>query len=161
MKKTEKRMICILILITVIVIIVGIVMGINKNGKEKLKEGTTGIERYEDNTEVGEFVNVLEDGTKLNKSNKLSETKTIDGLEIGNIQLTTKDNVSLILGEIKNNTDTARGGFPVDLTLIDKEGKEIITIGAYIQELKPGKSAQFNTSATFDFANAYDFTIKK
>lgn len=159
MKKTEKQMIGVLILITVIVIIVGIVMGINK--KEKQKDGKTEIEREENNTEVGEFVNVLEDGTKLNTSNKLTETKTIDGLEIGNLQLTTKDNVSLILGEIKNNTDTARGGFPVDLTLIDKEGKEIITIGAYIQELKPGKSAQFNTSATFDFANAYDFTIKK
>ena len=35
-----------------------------------------------------EFVQVLEDGTKVNISNKLKEEKTINGLTIGNIQLT-------------------------------------------------------------------------
>lgn len=158
MKSEEKRMIGVLILITVIVIIVGIVMSINK-GKEENKGNNAVVEEQGDTAE--EFVQVMEDGTKLNISNKLKETKTIDGLEIGNLQLTTTGNVSVILGTVTNNTDSARGGYPIDLTILDKEGNKIIAIGAYIKELQPGQSTEFYTSATFDFANAYDFTITK
>lgn len=157
MSNGEKRMIWILILITIVVIIAGIVMSINK-GKEgnKVVAGGEG-----ENKVVEEFVEVRKDGTKLNVSNKLKETKTIDGIEIGKLQLTTKNNVSIILGTVTNNTNIVKGGYPIDLAILDKEGKEIVTIGAYIQELQPGQSAEFNTSATFDFANAYDFTITR
>lgn len=165
MSNGEKRMILILILITIVVIIVGIVMSINKekNRKEENKV-TIGEENRvvgEENEVVEEFVQVNEDGTKINVSSKLKETKTIDGIEIGNLQLTTKNNVSIILGTVTNNTDEVKGGYPIDLTILDKEGKKIVTIGASIQQLQPGQSAEFNTSATFDFANAYDFTITK
>lgn len=162
MSDKEKRMILVLILITIVVIIVGIVMSINKEKKENEGNNIVGGVEGEGNTPVvEEFVNLEEDGTKVNISNKLKETKTFDGLEISNLQLTMKDNVSLILGEIKNVSDTARGGYPVSLTILDKEGNEIIAIGAYIQELQPGQTAKLDTSATFDFANAYDFKITK
>lgn len=156
MKKEEKRMIGILILITIVVIIVGIVMSINKGKKQEEGNNVVG-----ENKVAEEFVDLREDGTKVNTSNKLHETKTYDGLEIGKLQLTMKNNVSLILGEIKNVSDTARGEYPVSLVILDKEGNEIITIGAYIQKLEPGQTAELNTSATFDFANAYDFRITK
>lgn len=157
MKREEKRMVGILILITIVVIIIGIVMSINKGKKQK--EGNNVA--VEENKVVEEFVDLREDGTKVNTSNKLHETKSFDGFEIGNLQLKMKDNVSLILGEVKNVSNTARGDYPIDLIILDKQGNEIITIGAYIQELQPGQSAEFNTSATFDFANAYDFKITK
>ena len=161
MKSEEKRMIGILILITILVIIVGIVMSINK-GKKDDQGNKVVVGEEERNTEkVEEFVSLQEDGTKVNTSNKLKETKTIDGLEIGKLQLTTKDNVSLILGEIKNVSDTEKGGYPVSFTILDKEGNEIITIGAYMQKLQPGQTGKLDASATFDFANAYDFRIAK
>lgn len=156
MKREEKRMIGILILITIIVIIVGIVMSVNKGKKQNQEDNVVG---GEENRIVEEFVDLREDGTKVNKSNKLHETKTYDGLEIGNLQLTMKNNVSQILGEVKNVSNTARGEYPISLVILDKQGNEIITIGAYIQKLEPDQSAEFNTSATFDFANAYDFRI--
>lgn len=151
MDKSEKRMIAILVAITIIVIIVAIIWNNNTKNK-KVEENTTSKE---------EFVNVLEDGTRVNNSNKLHEKKIYDGLEITDFQLTEKNNVSLLLGKVTNTSTTTKGGYPVYVKIIDKQGNEIITIEAFLGELEPGKSTQFNTSATFDFANAYDFIITK
>ena len=104
---------------------------------------------------------MLSDGTKLNTSDKLHETKTFDGMEISDFQLTENDNVTLLLGTVTNTSSTTKGGYPVSLIIKDKEGNEIITIAAYISELDPGESTQLSTSATFDYANAYDFEIVK
>lgn len=151
MKKNEKRMIVILIVITIIVIIIAIIMN---NGKE---------EKVEENNTLSkeEFVDVLEDGTRLNTSNQLKQKKTIGGMEITDFQLTEKNNITLLLGKVTNISSTTQGGYPVNVKIIDKQGNEIITIDAFLGPLEPGQSTQFSTSATFDYANAYDFSITK
>lgn len=154
MGKSEKRMIVILAIITIAIIIVALIVRNNKKGANKVAEGA-GSQPSE------EYVSVLDDGTRLNTSDKLHETKTVDGMEITNFQLTEKDNVTLLLGTVTNTSDTVKGGYPVDVKIVDKEGNEIITIVAFIGSLEPGESTQFNTSATFDYANAYDFSITK
>ena len=155
MGKNEKRIIVILAIITIIVIIVAVVLKNNKKGENKVTETIDTPQPQE------EFVNQLDDGTRLNTSDKLHETKTVDGLEITNFQLTEKDNVTLLLGTVTNTSDTKKGGYPVDVKIVDRQGNEIITIVAFIGSLEPGQSTQFNTSATFDYANAYDFSITK
>ncbi len=147
MKQKEKRMIVILLVIMILVIIMAMVRS-NKNKEE--------------NIEVKEeFIDVLEDGTKMNTSDKLHETKTIDGMEITNFQLTEKGNVTLLLGTVTNISNTIKGGYPVNVKILDKQGNEIITAGAFLGTLEPGKSMQFSSSITFDYANAYDFSITK
>lgn len=158
MKKKEKKMIAILVVITVIVIIIAIVMKNQKDKKEpevEIKNQETTVEKQEKDVEL------LEDGTRLNTSNKLKETKTINGMEISNFQLTEKDNVTLLLGTVTNTSSTKQGGYPVNVKIVDEQGNEIITVGAYLGELEPGESTQFNTSATFDCVNAYDFSISQ
>lgn len=150
MSRKEKRIIGILALITIIAIIVMVVIRNNNKNKEEQP-----VEPEE------EFVEVLEDGTRLNKSDKLHETKTFDGMEISDFQLTENGNVTLLLGTITNTSSTNKGGYPVNITVVDKEGQEIITVAAFLGELKPGENTQLSTSATFDYANAYDFTITK
>lgn len=152
MKKNEKRMIAILVAITMVVIIIAITVKNGNNNKGREVENTVSKE---------EFVDVLEDGTRLNTSNKLQETKKIDGMEITNFQLTEKDNVSLLLGTVTNTSNTTKGGYPVNVKVIDKQGNEITTIDAFLGPIEPGESTQFSTSATFDYANAYDFSITK
>ena len=157
MSKKEKQMIGVLILITVVVIIIAIIVSDgnkNKGEDEKIVSKTN-------NNQTEEFVNILNDGTKLNTSDKLHETKTFDGMEISNFQLTENENVTLLLGTITNKTTTVKGGYPVNIRILDKEGKEIKTTAAYITKIEPGESTQLNTSATFDYANAYDFEITK
>jgi len=149
MKKNEKIGILILIGIAVVIIIGRVIA---RGGKK---------EEVEENTVKEEFVDVLEDGTRLNTSSKLHETKKFEGMEIRDFQLTENNNVSLLLGTITNTSNKVEGGYPVKIKIIDKEGNEIITVEAYIGELEPGQSTELNTSATFDYANAYDFSISK
>ena len=151
MKKNEKKFLTILIAITIIVVIIFIAT----RGKGKKEEN-----KVEENTVKEEFVQVLEDGTKLNTSTKLNETKKINGIEFGNIQLTMKDGQSMLLADVKNTTETASELTLVDVTLLDKEGKTIVKVGGIIPPLEAGESTQFNSSMTLDYANAYDFKVE-
>ena len=154
MKKNEKIMIVVLIAIA----IAAIVFAVNFN-KSKEEEAPQASEPT--NVVKEEFVEVLEDGTRLNTSEKLAETKTFDGMQITDLQLTENGNVSLLLGTVTNTSDTTKGGYPVNIKVLDKKGEEIITVAAFLGELEPGESTQLSTSATFDYANAYDFEITK
>ncbi len=151
MKTSEKKFLIVLIIISIVILV--ILYMIRENDKEEVKEETNQIEE--------EYVNKLEDGTRINTSDKLHETKTIDGLTISNFQLTEKENMTILLGTITNNTEETKGGYPVDIKIIDENGNEIITVGGYIGELEPGENMQLNSSASFDYANAYDFEITK
>ena len=151
MKKKEKRMILILLVVLVIAVVI-FVISKNKTGN---KENT------EENNVVEEFVQVLEDGTRLNTSTKLNEMKKFEGLEFGNIQLTNSNGQSVLLADVKNTTQAETGLMLVDVTLYDKNGNELGTVGGIISPLKPGESKQFNTSMTIDYANAYDFKVTK
>ncbi len=155
MKDNKKKVIIIALLILVILVGIKILIGNNKNRKNVNNANTSNVAIDEKN------VKTLSDGTRLNNSTKMQEIKTIDGLEISNIQLTEKDNVSILLGTVTNKTNETKGDYPVNIIIYDENEKEITTIGGYIGEVNPGESIQLNSSATFDYANAYDFRIEK
>ena len=139
MKKNEKIVISILVIITIFAII----MLVRSKSKKVSSDET-------ENQVEEKYVSLLEDGTKLNKSTKLQETKYIDGMEITNFQVTEKDNVTVLLGTITNTSSTVKGDYPVDIKILDDQGNEIVTVGGYIGEIKPGESMQLNSSATFE-----------
>ena len=150
MKDNEKKMLIILLIILVIAIIIFVV---NKNKKGNNNENA------EENNTVEEFVQVLEDGTKLNTSTKLSEAKEVNGLKFENMQLTEQNGQSVLLADVTNNSGKATNLTIVDVVLLDKNGQERITVGGIISPLQAGEKTQFNTSMTLDYANAYDFKI--
>ena len=129
-----------------------------RGAKETGGETETGVsQRQEEKKE--EFVDVLSDGTKLNKSETLKKAKTYDGMEMKDFQLTENGNTTLLLGTITNNTQEEKGGYLVDLVMIDKEGKELERAALYIKKLQPGESTQLSSYVQGDIANAYDFNI--
>ena len=144
-----------MILILLVVLVIAVVIFVVSKNKKGNKENT------EENKVVEEFVQVLEDGTRLNTSTKLNEMKKFEGLEFGNIQLTNSNGQSVLLADVKNTTQAETGLMLVNVTLIDKNGNELGTVGGIISPLKPGESKQFNTSMTIDYANAYDFKVTK
>lgn len=153
MKNKEKQMIAILILVGVIII--GIIYFITR--PKTTKEENV----IEQNKVTEEYVQVLEDGTKLNTSTKLQEMKKLEGLEIGNIQLTYRNGVSVVLADVVNKSANKTELMAVSLTLLDKNGNVIEELNGLISELAPGASTQLNMGASSDYANAYDFTIVK
>ena len=150
MKKNEKRMILILF---VVLVIATIIFAVNKNSNKNKGENQT----EENNTE--KYVQVLEDGTKLNTSEQLNKTKQVGAYKFENMQLTEQGNQTVLLADVTNTSSSATNMQLLDVTLLDKNGKEIVTIGGIISPLQPGAKTQFNTSMTLDYANTYDFKI--
>jgi len=107
MKKKEKRLILILIAILVVVLIIGLFIKKNRNEEN-------GVQSQQNTATDEKFVQVLEDGTKLNKSSKLNETKNVEGIEISNIQFTYKDGQTVLLADVTNNSGKA-----IDMTLLN------------------------------------------
>ena len=110
---------------------------------------------------VENYVEVLNDGTKLNKSNKLSETKKLDGMEITAIQLTNRNGVSRILATVTNKTNEEIKLTPVKLTLYDDKNQVLEEVNGLISPMKVGESVQLNVGITVDYANEYYLKIEK
>ena len=150
MKKKEAIFILILIAIVVAIIVMGAVRknkakGNNANGNQ----GENKV-NYE----------VLEDGTKLNKSSKVNEDKTYNGLKFSNIQLTENGNLTSLIADVTNTTSTATSDFTmVDLTFYDEAGTSLGSTIGLIKPLAAGETTQLNASLTLDYANAYDLKI--
>ena len=156
MKKKEKRMILILLVILVIAIVIFVV---SKNAKKENNSNGNESTTQQENTEPEEFVQILEDGTKLNTSTEINKEKQVGNYKFENMQLTTQDNQTVLLADVTNTGSSKTDIQLVDVTLLDKDGNEIITIGGIISQLEPGEKTQFNTSMTLDYANTYDFKI--
>lgn len=152
MKKNEKRMILILLIVLVIAIVL---FAISKNTNNEEKNITENV--AEENNIVEEHVQILEDGTKLNISEQLKKEKQVGVYKFENIQLTEQDSQTVLLADVTNTSEKETDVQIVDVTLLDKNGQEIITVGGIIEGLAPGEKTQFNTSMTLDYANTYDF----
>ena len=153
MKKQEKRRIAVLLLLLLIVVIVKVRMG--KGGENNDVNNHLPVE----DKIKEEFVEVLEDGTKLNKSEQLSRAKTVGALEFNNIQLTNQNGQTLLLADVKNTGEAATTVQLIDVIILDKKGEQIGKISGIISPLEPEETVQFNTSTLEDYANAYDFQI--
>lgn len=151
MKKKEKKMLIILIIVAIAII--AILWFIARGGKESKQEETNQVKE--------EFVQVQEDGTKVNISNKLKEEKELDGLKIGNIQLTEKDGQLTLLANVTNTTSQDVDAFFIDIILYDKEENEIDTILGLVSPVKAGQTVELKAGITEDYANAYDFKVVK
>ncbi len=152
MKKNEKIFIWILILIIVIVIIVGLT---RKNKRNEIANNNA----VQENIVKEEYVEVLQDGTKLNTSETLSKAKKLGTLEFTNIQLTNRNGQTVLLADVKNTGTTRTEMQLVDVIILDKSGKELGKVGGIVSPLESGNTTQFNTSMTVDYANAYDFKV--
>ena len=158
MKAKELLIILLIILFFLIVITIAVNSRDDRESEETPQTPAVGV--TEEN-KVEEFVEVQEDGSKVNTSEELKKTKTIDGLEISNIRLVENNNVSQVVADVTNPTNGTLGDFPVEIIVKDKEGNEITRIGGYIDRVNAGETVQLNASATSDFANAYDFEVVK
>jgi len=154
MKKKEKRMILLIILVGAIIISI-----LYMATRPKEVETSGGEEQQVQNKVTEEFVQVLEDGSKINTSTKLNQTKNANGLEIGNIQLSMVNGETTLLANVKNNTGVDIGVKAIDIVLYDKNANEIVTINGVIGNVKAGESVKLEASTTLDFANAYDFKV--
>ena len=159
MKKSEIKPIFILTVIAILII--GLMLIIRSNNAKKSAQNE---QSSEENTVEEKYVQVLNDGTKLNDSEKLNKDRSFEGqsdIELSNIQLTSKDGITNLLCDVKNNSSTPLKLQEVYVILRDENGNEIDRIPSILEDIQPGETKQFSTFVTADYANAYDFTMIK
>ena len=154
MKPEEKKLILILVIITVVV---GVIAFFVMRGNNNKNNNGTQQAKQENVTE--EYVQKLEDGSKLKVSEELRKTKTLDGLEFTNIQLKEIGGITTLLADVENKTSSATNEKVVSVKILDKSGNTITELKGIIDSIQPSAKAQLNIAVTADVANAYNFEI--
>ena len=165
MKKNELKVVAVIALILILLLIWAIVWK-NTNGEreqEPIQIAQTNInEQKQEQTQIiEEFVQIQEDGTKVNTSNKLKEVKEIDGLRVRNISLETKANETILTARVENPSNETKGDYGIEIIAKDKDGNELKTINGYMNSIEAQGTSTLKIKTSFDFANTYDIELKK
>lgn len=138
-QKQKKILIIVLALVVVIAIIAAVV--IFKIGNKE------------------PYVKVEEDGTRVNTSEKLAETKTYKGLEFSNIKFVNSSGVTNLSADVKNTTGNDMPAQSVKINVLDKSGNVITTFSGNIVPIKAGETTTLSAGILANYTNAYDIEI--
>lgn len=97
-----------------------------------------------------------ENGTILNTSKKLSETKQYNGLEFSNIKLSHIESLTRLDAEVKNITSNTIPAQLININIMDKDGNVMASFGGEINELEPGETTTIYLGIAANYVNAYD-----
>lgn len=153
------------IAIAIILVIALVVVGIKMLGKKdegNKDENTTNQVTNNPSQEgepAGDYAVKGESGNKINTSGKLQDTKTLNGLEINNVNLETLGNKTIMLADVKNTTKNKIQEKKVKVDLLSEDGKLIKTLEGTIDAVEAEKMTQLNLEAEGDFVNVYDYRI--
>ena len=165
MSKQKKTIFIILVsVILAILMILGAILAIKPNrittNNQNVPEKEEKI-KSEEQEEAETYTIRLDDGTKVNNSENLKQTKTYKNIEISNIQFTSKDNNSILLADIKNIGESDFEAQEAWLKLLDDNNNEIRQISIYIPQVSVGETKQLNSIITADIINVSDFVIEE
>ena len=162
-RKSNYKKSLIIFIVVLIIIVLLIYFITSKKQKKQQEQINQLIEQSQELTitdsNLAEYVKETNDGTKINISPKINETKTIDGLEITNIQITSSNGVTTLIADVKNNTDTATALKNVLVKFLDQNGKELVSVNGIIMPLEIGQSTKLNVSLSSNYVTAYDISI--
>ncbi len=154
-----------IVIVAIVVIIALIVVGAKMLEKkdEGNKDGNSTNQVTNNPSQAGEpagdYAVTGESGNKINTSGKLQDTKTLNGLEINNVNLETLSNKTVMLADVKNTTKNKIEEKKVKVDLLSEDEKVIITLEGTIDALEAEQMTQLNMEAEGDFVNVYDYRI--
>lgn len=160
MKENQEKGITAIALVVIALIAIMLIIIMVNTLRKKEPENVGPVQGEEQGIEQEEYVQMLQDGSKLNKSEELLKEKKLDELEISNIQLKETGGITTLLADVKNNTNHEIQERDVTIEVLDKYGNVITRLNGVIDTVGAGEKVQLNMSVTGDVANAYDFRIK-
>lgn len=161
MNKFKNKKIIIILILIIILIIILVIIGIKMLNKDKPKDvSVDDVLNIISTGKIDVTVQTLEDGTKLNTSRKLEETKRVGNLEISNPQLTSKNGKTTLFADVKNVGSTKVDSLEVEIVFIDKNNNVLGVVNGVVGTIESGKTTQLNVSSTKDYVEAYDYMIK-
>ncbi len=184
MEKKEKLLVIVLVCILVLTLGVVVFLKTKKNNNIEYNNSNTNVvnnntkvpnepkknEPKEDKSPINkdEFpvdnVDVLEDDTKVNISEKFGKTKKYEGLEFYNITFSEKDGYANLTADVKNSGKDRKDYSYFRIKFVDKDNNEIGTIPGILAPVNQGEETKLTAKIKGDmnnYINAYDFTIEK
>ena len=154
MNKSERKQVMIMIGVMLAIVIILLIVKSTKGDEQESQpiQNTVQNEAY---------VERQEDGTSLNVSNKIKETKKLGDLEFSNIRLTSKNGESYLTATVKNTSSVKTGDEFITITVLDENGNTLTSVYAYLGTIDAGQETTLSTKTSSDFANAYDFTVSR
>lgn len=162
MKKKEAMVILILLIVTIVLVVVGVMTKNNNtgtqtaNGDKSQTAGNTNEEETKDKNVV-----YLDDGTRVNRSEKVIKDRSMDGLKFTDIQLTEKDSKTSLILNVTNTSSETMKNVVYNAKALDSKGNETIAFSIFVAEIGAGETKQASASSMGDYANAYELRIEK
>ena len=168
--KKNKLYIFIISVLIIIIAILAIIIIKQKNIQKNIQntnEATQDIAYTEgiDNTisriveEPKTYVEISQDGTKKNKSDKMKLEKKVENLVISNISLTSDGNDTIFSADVKN-INKYKQQLKLKITLLKEDGTEWITFYGIVSKTEDETTGKISTKiSNSDFTNAYDLKI--
>lgn len=151
-QKRFRKIIFASLMLIVICIITLVSLNLNENIK-----ATDNLENIED-TNLNE-IEVLEDGTKVNRGANFEKTKKFGDYEISNIIFTSNNNITTITADVKNVTKVKVEEKIITLKLLDKQNKDIANLSGIVKILEPNEITKLKITATLNYIEAYDYIL--
>ena len=154
MNKSERKQVMIMIGVMLAIVIILLIVKSTKGDEQENQpiQNTVQNEAY---------VERQEDGTSLNVSDKIKETKKLGDLEFSNIRLTSRNGESYLTAKVKNTSSVKTGDEFITITVLDENGNTLTSVYAYLGTIDAGQETTLSTKTSSDFANAYDFTVSR
>ena len=162
--KREKIYIFIIIILLIIISILTIIINKQKE-RQNTNEATQDIAQEENSInriieEPKEYVKTLQSGIKKNENDKIKEEKTVQGLIIKNISLTSDGNDTTFSADVKN-INKYNQQLKLKITLLKEDGTEWMTFNGIVSKTDDETLGKINTKiSNSDFTNAYDVKIE-
>ena len=153
MNENEKKFVKILGIVAIVICLVLVIANrvVNNKAKELVNDST-------------EFVGTLSDGTLINTSEKLKEERVVESYKFGKIQITQVNNLVEVIAPVTNVGTEKLDQKTVEVTLLNKQGKEITKVEGLVPPLESNASAQLQSliavGVTGLEVNAYDAKIE-
>ena len=172
MRKNKRKVIIVIILIIILMVLGTIcVISIKKNDQENNTTEENNIDMSVNNTNIQEgeilidYDNLenakLEDGIKINTSEKVHQQKTFEGLRINQVLIDSEQNMTNFSINFENISDKTIGEKYLKITCLDKSGNQIGELYAYVSETAPGEIANTKVTVPEDYINMYDYQISE
>lgn len=164
--KKEKIYILIIIILIIIISILTIIINKQKE-RQNTNEATQDIVQEENGNSINriieepkEYVKTLQSGIKKNESNNIKTEKTVQGLIIKNISLTSDGNNTTFSADVKN-INKYNQQLKLKITLLKEDGTEWMTFNGIVSKTDDETLGKINTKiSNSDFTNAYDVKIE-
>lgn len=167
----KKRMVIfgIIAILIVIATIIIVMVFANKAGNNDLIDEIDNENNYvnpysdpENKPSISGEENVtIENGVRVNNSDKISQQRNVGIYKFDNIKLQADSSGTVLTAKVSTTSQKKEGGKSFIISFYDKEQNLVSKMNIYVGYIKQGETIDLRAESTSDLSNAYDMVISE